>query len=245
MGCGCGVGGQGRLAEQERVDEAASALGLREVVVHSREVGPVREAALGYWRKARRAESLGYADEVVQLYSGAAARESAQGLRQVDAVIARLDARIAEPDWSDLLVRTGDVFRERGGPAVIEEMKERFRMDLLELDSITPDLALAALEVANETFDAVTDQGLDGAIQRLRDALSGERRLFVALVDAGAASRTPRAINQRQIACITVAVALAAVALVACMFIPYCWCCLTPLFAAILAVQLAACAVFL
>jgi hypothetical protein len=244
MSCGCGTGHPAGQASTERIDEAAAALGLRGVFIQSRELALAHGSALSYLQKARRAETLGYAEEIANLYRRAAAREAAQGVRQINAMIARIDTRTSQPDWNDLLEQTAEVFREQGGTAVVEEVKERLRMDLLELDSISPDLAAAALDIGNHTFDAISDEGLNGAIQRLREGLSGEMRLFGSLVDADPANATTRAITQPQIICITVAVAMAAIALISCMFIPLCFCCLTPLFAGILALQLAACAIF-
>ena len=121
-------------------------------------------------------------------------------------------------------------------------MKERFRESLLELDGLEPDMAATAWTIAAIAFDELSRSGLTGPVDLLRRSLLSTRADLtnIELVESRG-SLSELSVNQSQVDCISVAVAIAAAAFIVCCFIPWCWCCQSVAIAAFLAVAVVAC----
>jgi hypothetical protein len=241
MACGCGRGNAVEPAAQKNLDEIANSIGFLEIFNQAQGVAAVSALANGYLQKAQRAESLGFGADVSSMYEQAAAREANQAVRQIDAVIARIDNRTAQPDWDETLSQVQQAFQEHDGPLGADAMKERFRLALLDQERLSPDLAELAQSLANNAFGSLIEEGLNGPVRLLREALlknRGELPTPTAEIRPAGLS-----VNQNEVNCIAVATAIAAAWFIACCFVPWCWCCQSGYIALMLGAAVAICLV--
>jgi hypothetical protein len=218
--CSCG-----RHLDEAHREEALSLLetvGLREVVEQAIAVPDVTLSLVRHAQKSERAERLELGPDVVRLYRQAAEWEQAQAIRQLRAVIARLDERTGRDDWDDLVARARRDFEERDGSAVIEEARGRCRLGLLETPGLSGDDAARTVARFDECMATIQADGLNGVARLLRESLEGGLQA-VQTPEMGRQHASPQTGNRQF--CINAVLASAAGMLAACFFIPFCWCC--------------------
>jgi hypothetical protein len=236
MGCACGS--QTGL-DREPIFRGLEAVGLREVGEQAFAVVPVVESSLRRLRTAERAEALGYGPEMAAAHREAAQRDNRQALRQIRAVIARLDDMVGRDDWRDLSERATGEFMERDGRAVLEESRERLRLSLLEADGVWGDDAHEVMTVVDASIGRAVDGGLDRVARHLREVFFQS----IAALEHDEMGRQPASplTGAALAVCIGVAVVLATAAQIGCLFVPFCWCCFAGQIWAACAAAVAAC----
>jgi hypothetical protein len=212
MGCNCRKRYDDRHEEVFRLLEA---LDLRAVGEQVTAVPETMASARRYLAKAERAERLGLGAEVSTLYRQAAERDRDQGIRQVRAVLIRLDERTGRDDWAGLVDRTRREFLDTEGPAILEEARARFRLAVLEMDGVSADGAAEIVPVWEESLDRLREDGLNGAVGLLRECL--ERAVEVLQSPRmGSEPASPQTVGQ--LICIGIFSAMAGAMMVACWF---------------------------
>lgn len=224
MTCGCSTRGLMDKSSRDQIDEIGDALGLKEIFNQAQEVFTTTATGNMYSQRARRAEDLGFGKKVSNVHKTAAKREFEQAIRQIDATLARIDNRTSQPDWSGILRGTRQAFSDNDGESRVSEFKERLLLILWEKDGLGPHNAVRIRDAADEAFDSLAAEGLEGPMRLIRDALVRHRRGLMDRAESDSRGRTrhePR-VNQAQVDCISVAVAVAAGLFIACIFIPFC-----------------------
>ncbi len=212
MGCNCQKQHDDKREEVFRLLEA---IDLRAVGEQVTAIPETMASARRYLAKAERAERLGLGADVSTLFRQAAERDRDQAIRQVRAVLIRLDERTGRDDWADLVDRTRREFLDTEGPAILEEGRARFRLAVLEMDGVSADGAAEIVPVWEESLDRLREDGLNGAVRLLRERL--ERAVEVLQSPRmGAQPASPQTLGQ--LICIGVVSALAAALMVACWF---------------------------
>jgi hypothetical protein len=235
MSCKCSEVRNGKL---EIISNTLDYAELRPAAEQSFAIPPVMATMIGHLEKAERAQRLGFGSDVVALHRNAAERDRTQVGRQIRAVIARLDERTSRDDWPDLVQEVKREFSLRDGQAIVEESKQRFRFAVLDMGGVSADDAGELVAIHEEALDHVLENGISGATQLLRRGL--ERGLdALQHPDFGRQPASP--LQEITIICITIVVALAAIALAICGFTPLCWCCYGIAIAVGAAVGVAAC----
>ena len=225
--------------EREQVMVLLQGADLRVLGEQALDVPVTITRCLSQLAKARRAKALGFGDEVAALYQRVAEHDRAQAIRQINGVIAQIDARTTQPDWADLVKGAQNEFEVRDGAALLVEARERLQLELLEADGLRPADAREAITVYDDCLARISSAGLAGAVSLLREGLArgGEALMHP---DMGGQPASP--IPAATIICWTTVVALAGAALVLCAFLPLCWCCYLSVMVAWTALMWAACA---
>ena len=223
---------------RDEVFKLLEVIDLRSVSEQAAAIPDLMVTVVRHLQKSERTERLGLGADVAQLYREAAERDHAQAIRQLRAVIARLDERTGRDDWGDLVERARREFEEHEGLALVADAKGRLRLAMLELDGVSGDEAARTAAAFDESLDRVVRDPLSGAAQLLREAL--ERGLeALQTPEMGRQPASPQT-GARQF-CMNVSYAIAAAMMVACIFAPFCWCCGAPSIGIWLAANLAGC----
>lgn len=224
-------------ADDERMLTALDAIDFRHIAQQASAIPEVVTSAIRHLEKSERAEQLGLGADVATLFRQAAQRDNTQAVRQVRAVIARLDDRTSRDDWGDLVEGTRREFEERDGRALIEEARGRVQLGLFEMDGLSPQDAVETAALIDEALDRARDDGLNGVAGLLRQRL--ERGLQD--LQSPNMGREHATLSRTQLLCIGIVSAVCTAAMIACAFIPACWCCLGYWIIASLIVSIAYC----
>jgi hypothetical protein len=232
MGCDC-TSKAVTDADRERVMRVYDIVDLRGVAEQTSGLASVIASAERHQQKSERALELGLGDELAALHSRAAERDFAQVERQCLALVAGIDERISRDDWSELAQAVDSAFADQGGPALLQESADRLRVEVFEMDGLSATNASTVVTLFDEALVRASEAGLDGAVRLLRE------RLEQAIAGRPTAQLSPP--TERQLICIAAETALCGIALVACMFIPFCWCCMGYFILGLLALAIIAC----
>lgn len=178
-------------------------------------------------QKSERASTLGLGTDVVGMYAAEAAREDRQVIRQLNTAKAAFQDRVAQPDWADLTQQLNQLIQEPETIEMMGDFRERYIQILLEND-IAADKTGQMLSLWDDATYALTNMGPNGLIDwtmaRIDMHLNGR-----SAPEYGRAPNSPLTVAQAF--CVAAVVAATIAALIACAYIPFCWCCLAGLIA--------------
>lgn len=178
-------------------------------------------------KKSERASTLGLGADVVNMYGAEAAREDRQVIRQLNTAKAAFQDRVAQPDWPDLTAQLNQLIQEPETQEMISDFKERYVQILLEND-IEADKTGQMMSLWDDASYALTNMGpnglIDWTITRIDMHLNGR-----SAPEYGRAPNSPLTVAQAL--CVAAVAAATLAALIACAYIPFCWCCLAGLIA--------------
>jgi hypothetical protein len=235
MACTCQESGK---ENREVILKLVETVDLRDVAEQATAIPETMTSAIRHLEKAERAERLGLGADVAALYRQAAERDRAQARRQFRAVIQRLDERTSRDDWGELADRIKREFEAQDGSALIEEAGGRFRLAVLEMDGVSADDAAETVALHDEALDHIRVDGVNGGTRFLKEHLE---QGLQALQSPEMGRQRASPLTELTIVCISIIVALAAIALAVCGFLPFCWCCFGVALAIGTAVGVAAC----
>jgi hypothetical protein len=242
MGCSCG--GHTDERSQRQVDALLDSLGMKEVFEQGDAAISEAGEAVDQLNRFERATALGFGTEVATIYSEAAARANRRAQEQARVVLARIDHVVQADDWPGHVKRIQAAFKEHGGAEMLADLREDFRLQLLDTDAqvraSSAELALACLDGA---IKAASDGDLNQFVGYVRNVMESAQRgfadpemgrqslgqgLFDDLHEGGAPT-----IGGGQAAgwCVLLAACLAWAAsslvfcILACGGTPFCWCC--------------------
>jgi hypothetical protein len=243
MGCSCGDHTDERA--QKQVDELLDSVGMKEVFEQGDTA--IRQAgeAVDELNRSERARSLGFGSDIVAVYAEAAERANRRAQEQAGALLARIDHVLQGDDWTGQVERVQAAFREHRGAQKLADLREDFRLQLLEADehvrASTAELALACLDSA---IKAASDGDLNQLVGHIRAVMESAQRGFAdpemgrqplghGLFDDLVGGGGPPPIGGGQAAgwcvllaaCIAWAISSMLFCIFACMAVPFCWCC--------------------
>lgn len=178
-------------------------------------------------KKSERANVLALGMDVEQLHARRASREDRQAIRQLNTARSAFMDRMAKSDWLDLVQQLNLLVQEPETQEMIADFRERYVETLLEND-LSASKTGHMLSLWDEASDSLQNNGFDGLINwtigRIDLHLANR-----AAPDYGRAPNSPLTVAAAL--CVAAVVAATLAALVACAYIPFCWCCLAPLIA--------------
>lgn len=177
--------------------------------------------------KSERASTLGLGNDFAALYSGNAAREDRQVIRQLNTAKSAFQDRTSQPDWATLSGQLSQVINEPETRQTLDDFRERWIQILLDAE-IAGDESGQMLQIWDDASSSLISGGMDGLIQWTTGRIDFhlDRR---PAPEYGRAPNSPLTVARA--ACIAAVVAATLAALIACAYIPFCWCCLAPLIA--------------
>ena len=178
-------------------------------------------------RQSERASVLGLGDDVARLYAHRAERDNIQTHRQIRAAGEGFRERMERSDWARLSAELRDLLAAPETRDLLAEHRERWTEAVFEADVSDAD-AGQMMEIWDEAATSLHQEGLDGLLGWTLERLDRWSDRFQA-PDYGRGPNSPLTVARA--ACVAAVVAATLAALVACAYIPFCWCCLAPLIA--------------
>jgi hypothetical protein len=222
MTCSCATSNKDAEA---RVNDLLATAGLRGIVDQARDANRVMTESIGHLEKADRAAALGFGEDVVALHRSAGERANRRCRRQFAAVIEAIDDRVSRDDWADVVVKARQEYEAHEGPQLLEDARADTRAALLDVDTLPSRSASLVVAMMDEAFDRVASDGLSGGMQLLRETLDNA----VDVLSAPEMGRQPASPDiASYLVCMAGSLAIFIVAIILCVGVPFCWCCLFP-----------------
>jgi hypothetical protein len=218
VSCNCQKSSDER-ARQEELFKYLDVIDLRVVGEEATEVPETAASAIRNLNKAERAERLRLGADVANLYRRAAERDRNQAVRQLRAMLRGIDERVRRDDWAELVDRAKKEFDSGEGPALTDEAKDRFRLEVLEMDTASADDAERIVGLWDESLDRIRADGLRGGVALFRDRIE---RWIEALNSPEMGRQSASPISEGALACIAAWTVLGGVIIAACC---YWWAC--------------------
>lgn len=178
-------------------------------------------------KMSERASTLGLGNDFVNLYAANAAREDRQVIRQLNTAKAAFQDRTSQPDWANLATQLSQVISEPETQQSLVDFRERWIQTLLNAD-MAGDESGQMRDIWDAASASLTNGGMDGLIQWVIGRIDYHLDHRPA-PEYGRAPNSPLTVARA--ACIAAVVAATLAALIACAYIPFCWCCLAGLIA--------------
>lgn len=175
---------------------------------------------LGTINKAERARALGLPKAIATSIDQRAARELAALARQLRGAREQLRATAKSKEWLERMKLIADQQASRQGVVLRKEHRESLIDGLLESD-------LSAVTVASalKVYDSVSETAHKRGIPGVLAWLDGELDREIKVLSAKRVTASPKRSAESIAACIGAVTAIYVVALAACAWVPFCWCC--------------------
>jgi hypothetical protein len=135
MSCTCG-GGNTRTQVRDAVERTAGFVGLSDAFTRIEDMQSSTYSATRWMRKAGRAQQAGFNEQIAATYRQQARMARNHAVRQGRAAIAALDERTGRADWPALVETLSKEFISHDGQDAFNDVRERTRFELVELDRI-------------------------------------------------------------------------------------------------------------
>jgi hypothetical protein len=231
-GCGGHPGKPSRADAVAAIDRSFEFLGLPGSAGRFADVCDLKSRALQAIEKSDRARALGFADATADEHRAEALRYRAlatRGLRSLRAVVAE---RINSAEWPDFVERLPASLppgqEQPDLPAMMDDLLAESRRQLL--DSALPAGDAAEVQAVVERAASTGRDGLSATMTLLVESLANLEEVL----QRDTFGREPASPSTAEyIACTLAATVFLIGATVACGYIPFCWCCLFPVFLAV------------